>query len=110
MLKTGQTIKIGGRWGRVAYLIGDREAIVTFDDDDRQFQVGVEDLVPVLMSTQSSVAQKARPGRCVDCGTGISAGATRCPVCHGVNVGGKTSHRGPDIVLNPITNPRARRP
>ena len=104
MLKTGQTIKIDGRWGIVTYLIGDREAVVTFDDD-RQVQVGVEDLVPVLMSSQSTVAQKERPGQCIDCQTPVAAGSRRCYSCNGVHAVSKNRIRGGDIVLNPITHP-----
>lgn len=44
MLKQGQTINIGGRWGTITYLVGDREAVVTLDDD-LQTQVDVEDLL-----------------------------------------------------------------
>ena len=107
MLKTGQSIKVEGRWGIVTYLIGDLEAIVTFDDD-RQVKVGVEDLLPVVIHAQRSVAQKERPGRCLDCGTGISAGATRCSACQGLNYGRNSNGRGRDIVLNPFTHPHDR--
>ena len=59
MLKQGQTINIGGRWGTITYLVGDREAVVTLDDD-RQTQVDVDAIeLPAMVSE----AQGLKPWR-----------------------------------------------
>ena len=52
MLKQGQTINIGGRWGTITYLVGNREAVVTLDDD-RQTQVDVDELELPAMVRQA---------------------------------------------------------
>ena len=107
MLKPGQTVKFDGRWGIVTYLIGDREAVVTFDDD-RQVRVGLEDLVPVVMFLKREPPATPRPGKCIDCRTPVAAGSRRCASCNGAHATARKSiSRGREIVLNPKTHPHS---
>lgn len=50
VLKPGQTIRIDGRWATLTYLVSERSAIVTFDDDHQELVPRLWLQVPQLVA------------------------------------------------------------